>query len=194
MALPDSGKLVDGTSFIFALDADWPASPTQGWSASVDAEIDFGSLADDGYEQSAKCDLTANRDLEYMVEMTVETDTDATAGGTIDVYAGYSDSVTAGTGNPAGLSGTEAAYAGGSGGTAATGVMLLEFVGSLVLQNTNDADAQPQVGVIGVITPKKRYMMIVIHNQSGVALGSGGTGLADECAIRLTGMTSQIQD
>ncbi len=194
MALPDSVKLVDGTSYIFALDADWPASPTQGWSATVDAEIDMGSLADDGYEQSAKCDLTANRDVEYKVEVSVETDSDATAGGTIEVYAGFSDSGTAATGNPAGLSGAEEAYAGGAGGTAATGVKLLQLVGVLVLQATNDADAVPQVGYIGKIRPHARYMMIVVHNNSGAVLGSGGTGLADECAVRVTGITTQVQD
>jgi hypothetical protein len=194
MALPDSAKYVDGTSFIFAFDTDWPASPTQGWSATVDAEIDLGSLADDGYRESVKCDLTANYDVEYKVEVSVETDTDATSGGTIDVYAGFSDSATAGTGNPAGLAGVDQAYAGGAGGTAATGVKLLEFVGSLVLQATQDTDAVPQVGVIGMIRPSARYMMIVVHNQSGATLGSGGTGLADELAVRVTGQTLQLQD
>jgi len=194
MALPDSAKQVTGTSYIFAFDTDWPASPTQGWSATVDAEIDMGGLTDTNARQSAKCDLTANRDLEYLVEMSIETDTDATSGATVDVYAGYSDSATAGTGNPAMLSGTDAAYSGGSAGTLAEGIKLLEYVGSLVLQAANDADAEPQVGVIGRISPSKRYMMIVVVNNSGATLGSGGTGLADELAVRVTGITTQIQD
>lgn len=194
MALPDSAKYVDGTSFIFAFDTDWPASPTQGWSATVDAEIDMGGLANGAYRQSAKCDLTLNRDVEYKVEVSTETDDDATAGGTIDVYVGYSDSATAGTGNPAMLSGTDSLYTGGTGGTAATGIKLLEVVGSLVLQATNDADAAPQVGVIGMIRPTGRYMMLVVGNNSGQSLGSGGTGLADELAIRVTGQNLQLQD
>ncbi len=193
MALPDSAKYIDGTSFVFAFDTDWPASPTQGWSATVDAEIDLGSLADGSYRQSAKCDLTANRDVEYKVEVSIETDTDATAGGTIVVWAGYSDSATAGTGNPAGLSGTDSAYTGLSGGTAAQSVQALEYVGSLVLDAIQDTDA-PQVGVIGVIRPKKRYMMLVVKNASGATLGGDGTGLADECAIRVTGQQLQLQD
>jgi len=37
-------------------------------------------------------------------------------------------------------------------------------------------------------------MMIVVVNNSGDTLGSGGTGLADELAVRVTGITHQIQD
>ncbi len=194
MALPDSGKLVDGTSFIFAFDTDWPASPTQGWSATVDAEIDLGSLANAGARQSVKANLTVNRDVEYKVEVSVETDTDATAGGTIDIYVGFSDSATAGTGNPAALSGADAGYTGGTGGTLADALKLLEFVGSLSLQATNDGDSSPQVGVVGRISPHAQYMMIVVVNNSGAVLGSGGTGVADELAVRVTGITHQIQD
>ena len=193
MALPDSVKLVDGTNFVFAFDTDWSGG-TVGWTATPDAEIDMGSLADGSMRQSVKADLTANRDPEYMVEVSVETDTDATDGGTVDVYVGYSDSATAGTGNPAALSGTDAAYAGGTGGTDDGGVRLLEHAGSLVLQATNDADAQPQIGAIGVIAPKKRYMMIVVANNSGAILGSAGAGTADELAVRVTGINVQTQD
>lgn len=193
MALPDTGKWVDGTSFIFAFDTDWPASPTPGWSATVDAEIDLGSLVDDGYRESAKCDLTVNRAMQYKVEASIECDTDATAGSTVDIYAGFSDSATAGTGNPGGLAGADQTYAGGTGGTAATGVDLLEFVGSLTLQATQDTDI-PQVGLVGTIQATGRYMMIVVHNDSGATLGSGGTGLADELAVRVTEQNLQTQD
>lgn len=194
MALPDSVKLVDGVSFIFAFDTDWPGSPTQGWSATVDAEINLGSLANAGAQQSAKADLTVNRDVEYKIEVSVETDTDATIGGTIDVYVGWSDSATAGTGNPAALSGTDSGYTGGTGGALVDALKLLEFVGSLSLQGTEDADGVPQVGQIGIISPKARYLMIVVVNNSGAILGSGGTGVADELAVRVTGLTLQVQD
>ena len=194
MALPDSVKTIDGTSFIFAFDTDWPASPTQGWSATVDAEIDMGSLADDTARQSVKCDLTANRDIEYKVELSVETDTDPTGTPSIAVYAGFSDSATAATGNPAQLTGADADYSGGTAGTLDEGLLQLEYIGSLQLQVKNDADSEPQVGVIGRIRPHGRYMMIVVHNKSGVALGSGASGTADECAVRVTGITHQIQD
>ena len=192
MALPDSIKRVDGTSFIFAYDTEWPASPTTGWSATVDAEIDMGGLADAGARQSVKADLTANRDTEYLVELSVECDVDPDAGSTIDIYAGFSDSATAGTGNPAMLSGTDSDYSGGAAGTLAEGLKQLTWIGSLVLQVKNDADAEPQVGVVGYVKPTGRYMMIVARNQSGQALGAAGG--ADECAGRVTGMTLQTQD
>lgn len=190
MALPDSAKYVDGTSFIFAFDTDWPASPTQGWSATVDAEIDMGGLANGAYRQSAKCDLTVNRDVEYKVEVSVETEADATAGGTIDVYYYTSDSATVGTGNMGGCSGADAAYTGGTGGTAATGIKLLEYAGPLVLQATAAADAEPQIGVVGMIRPAGRYLGIVVGNNSGTALAT----TADELAIRVTGQNLQLQD
>lgn len=194
MALPDSAKIVDGTSFIFAFDTDWPASPTHGWSATVDAEIDLGGLTNTSYRQSAKCDLTANRDPWYKVEISVEFDTDSTAGNTVDVYAAYSDSATAGTGNPAGLSGTDAAYTGYGGGAVGNAIKQLEYIGSLSLIASQDTDNAPQVGVIGTIVPKGRYMMIVVYNGGGATLGSGGAGTADELAVRVTGQNYQAQD
>lgn len=194
MALPDSEKLVDGTSFIFAFDTDWPASPTQGWSATVDAEIDLGGLTNGSGRQSVKVDLTDNRDVEYKVEVSMETDADATEGQTVDVHVGFSDSATAGTGNPGGLVGTDSAYTGGSGGSLAGGLKLLEFAGSLIMQATNDTDGVPQVGMIRIIKAHARYMAIVVVNNSGATLGSGGTGLADELAVRVTGITRQLQE
>jgi|DEB0MinimDraft_6_1074348.scaffolds.fasta_scaffold64931_1 hypothetical protein len=193
MALPDSVKQVTGTSYIFAYDTDW-AGGSNNWSDTVDAEINLTNLSNAAARQSAKLDLTANRDLEYLVEAHIETDADATDGGTIDVYAGYSGSATNVNDNPAELQGQDLAYSGGTNGVLAGGLRQLEYIGSLVLQTLNDTDAEPQVGVIGRISPSKRYMMIVVVNNSGVALGSGGTGLADELAIRVTGITTQIQD
>jgi len=192
MALPDTIKQVDGTSFIFAYDTEWPAAPTPGWSAVVNAEIDMGGLAAAAARQSAKCDLTANRDLEYKVELSVEVDVDPVAAGRIDIYAGYSDSATAAVGNPAMLNGTDSAYVGGAAGTLAEGLLQLEHVGSLVLQVKNDADNEPQVGVVGIIRPLARYMMIVVVNSCSQALGADG--VADECAVRVTGLTIQNQD
>ena len=119
----------------------------------------------------------------------------ATEGGTIDFYVGWSDDTAAGTGNPAMLTGTDAGYSGGAGGTLAGGLKLLKNpIGSLVLQATNDADAAPQVGLVATITPKKRYMILVVVNNSGATLGSGGTGLADELAVRVRGRHFQAQD
>lgn len=194
MALPDSLKIVQGTSYIFAFDTDWPASPTQGWSATVDAEIDLGGLTNTSYRQSVKLDLGVNRYPLYFAEISVEFDTDSTAGNTVDVYAGYSHSATAGTGNPIGMTGTDADYSGYGGGTAANAVKQIQHIGSLPLIASNDADNAPQVGKLGYFIPSKRYMMLLVYNGGGATMGSGGTGLADELAIRITGLDYQIQD
>ena len=192
MALPDSAKYIDGTAFVFAYATDW-AGGTVGWSSTVDGEVNLNSLADGSYRETAKVDLTANRDVEYKVEVSWETDTDATAGSTVDVYVGYSDSATAGTGNPAGLTGADGAYTGGTGGTAATGITGLEWAGSFICQATQDTDG-PQVQHVGTIRPRGRYAMLVIGNNSGATAGSGGAGTADECAVRLVGQHLQLQD
>jgi hypothetical protein len=189
MALPDSFKYIDGSSFIFAFDTEWPASPTLGWSATVDAEIDLGGLAAAGFRQSAKCDLTANRDPIYEMMMTVEMETDPAAGEVIRVYAGFSDSATAGTGNPGNLVGTDSAYAGYTGGTAANGVKNLYPVGFLQLDALNDLD-DVQVGHVGYFVAPRRYMAIVVENASGAAIHA----TADETAIQVRGITRQIQD
>ena len=195
MALPDSVKYVQGTSYIFAFDTDWPASPTQGWSATVDAEIDLGGKTNGTYQQSVKLDLGVNRYPLYFAEISVEFDSDSTAGGTVNVHHGYSHSATAGTGNPIGLTGTDAAYTGYGGGVLANCVNQLPLLGKpFSLIASNDADAAPQVGELGFFVPRKRYMMILVGNLGGATLGSGGTGLADELAIRITGFDIQTQD
>lgn len=194
MALPDSAKYVQGTSYIFAFDTDWPASPTQGWSATVDAEIDLGGLTNTSARQSVKLDFGANRYPLYLMEASLEFDTDSTAGNTVDFYMGYSHSATAATGNPVGLTGADAAYSGYGGGTLANALAQLDFVGSFPLIASNDTDAAPQVGLVGYFTPAKRYGMLVVYNGGGATMGSGGTGLADELAVRVTGIDIQTQD
>ena len=191
MALPDSVKLVDGTSYIIAFDSEWPAAPTNGWSAVVDAELDLGALAAGAFRQSAKLDITANRDSEYKLEMLVEMETPPTAGETLNVYAGFSDNVTAASGNPGGLSGAEGSYAGLGGGSAAASVKQLDFVGSLVLDVVEDTDTTPHQAIVGILRPTARYCMFVVENAAASA-AIFATG--DATALRLTGMTVQIQD
>jgi len=189
MALPDGIKYVDGSSYIFAYDTEWPETPTLGWSDTVNAEIDLGGLASGAYRQSAKLDLGANRDELYELMMTIEMETDPTAGERISVHAGFSDSATAATGNPAGLSGANELYTGYGGGAVADCVQQLDFIGHLRLAVMNDEDS-PQVGVVGYFTAPRRYMMIVVGNGSSVAVHA----TADETALQVRGLTKQVQD
>ena len=75
-------------------------------------QIDLTSLAASAYRQGAKADLGANPAAEYDVEVALEFVTAPTAGGLVYIYFGFSGNATAGTLNPAGLSGADAAYVG----------------------------------------------------------------------------------
>ncbi len=194
MALPDSVKYVQGTSYIFAFDTDWPASPTQGWSATVDAEIDMGGLTNTSYRQSVKLNLGTSRFPLYFAEISTEFDTDSTDGATVDVFAGYSHSITAGTGNPIGLTGADAAYSGYGGGSIASALKQIDTIGIFSLIESADSDAAPQVGELGFFVPKKQFLMLLVGNNGGATMGSGGTGLADELAIRITGFDIRVED
>jgi hypothetical protein len=188
MALPDSLLVVEATSIVFADATDWPAGGSYSWGDD-DHQLDLTSLAADGYRQTAKGDLGANRYYSYAVDLAVEMAADPTADEVWTVWVGYSKSGTVGTDNPGGLSGSDAAYSGYSGGTAANGIKNLRRVGQLVLDTINDLDA-PQIQEVGLIFPTARYLMFVLHNGSSVAHHSD----AVQAALRLRPQGLQIQD
>ena len=190
MALPDSAKLVRGTTLVFSNSGEYSPSGA-GQPTGTDADIDLQSLGTTpDYRQSVKLDLgSANLDMEYEMMAYIEWFTAPTAGGTVDFYLGWSDNGTAANNNPAGLSGTDAAYYGyGAAAADATeAVKQLEYVGSLVAT----ADIAVQVGSIGMFTPKSQYVMLVVANNTSVALAVTD---AIETAVTITPITVQIQD
>lgn len=190
MALPDSAKLVRGTTLVFSNSGEY--SPTGGGQPTgTDADIDLGALATGGVaRQSVKMDLgSVNLDVQYEMMAYIEWHSAPTAGGTVDFYLGWSDSSTAANNNPANLSGTDAAFQGYGADTASGTEALnqLDYIGSLVAT----ADADVQVASIGVVAPKARYCMLVVVNNSSVNLANTD---AIETAVTLTPITLQIQD
>lgn len=171
MALPDSAKFVLGTVKVFSNSGEY--SPTDaGQPTGTDADIDLGALGTAGAaRQSVKLDLGAvNLDVEYWMKAYIEFHSAPTAGGTVDFYLGFSNDATAGEDNPANLSGTDAVFQGYGADTASGTEALpqLLYVGSLVVT----ADADIQVGDIGVFVPQARYCMLVVVNNSSVAVAN----------------------
>ena len=188
MALPDTLKLVRGTTLVFSNSGEY--SPTQNQPTGTDADIDLGNLASGGSaRQSAKMDFTANVDMLYALVAYIEFFSAPTAGGTVDFYVGFSDSATAGNNNPANLSGTDAVFQGYGADTASgtEALQQLEFVGSLEVT----ADADLQVGHVGSFYPKDRYGILVVVNNTSVSLAATD---AIETCVAVIPLQHQIHD
>jgi hypothetical protein len=138
-------------------------------SKEADYEIQLANLADDAARQSAKADLGENRALEYAVRAAFEFAATPTAGETVELYWAPSHSATAGNGNPANVTGADAAYAGYSANLDAS-LKQLEFIGPFVA--TAQATATVQVGEVAVFAPGERYGSLIVVNRSGAAFHS----------------------
>jgi hypothetical protein len=150
-------------------------SPTAGndlrHASATDTEVqlDLTSVADTGARQSAKVDLGAERGQAYHVRCAFEMAATPTAGEVIELYWAPSQHATAATGNPANVSGSDAAYTGYS-SNLADSVKQLQFIGAFVC--TVQATATVQVGEVGQFEPPERYGSLVVKNESGAAFHS----------------------
>lgn len=192
MALPDSAKYTVGTAIILADTTDHAPAANYNLGTRTD-QIDCTDLAAGAARQSTKFDFTANMDVEYVLASCVEWETtpEIAAGETLDFYMGYSHSVTAAVGNPANLSGSDAAYTGITGGTLAASLKQLVFLGSQVMDNVINTD-MPQVDTaVATFTPRSRYGILVVYNAAAsAALHSDMV----ETSFRLQPLTLQLQD
>lgn len=191
MALPDTIKIVRGTTKVFSNSGEYVPTVIAGAPTGTDADLDLGALATGGVAwQSVKMDLgSANLDVLYEMRAYIEWHSAPTAGGTVDFYAGYSNSGTAATNNPGGLSGADAVYQGYGADTASgtEALPLLQYIGSLVAT----ADATVQVSMVGTFMPLDRYMMLVVVNNSSVNIANTD---AIETCVAITPLQHQIQD
>lgn len=145
-------------------------SPTAANSLEVgtptDVQLDLTTITNGSFRQSAKVDLGENRAALYAVRAALEFATAPTAGNRVNLYWAPSGSATAGTANPAGASGSDAAYAGYSSNAAAS-ILQAQFIGSFVC--TAQATTTVQVGECGVFSPTERYGSLIVENASGVS-------------------------
>ena len=190
MALPDSFKVVRGTTFVFSNSGEYVPTVIAGAPTGTDADIDLGALGTAGVaRQSIKLDIGSVNLDDVEIAAYIEWHSAPAAGGAVDIYLGWSDNATAGSKNPGNLSGTDAVYQGYGADTASGTEALkqLTFVGSLIAT----ADATVQYQIVGVVPQKARYVCLVVVNNSSVNLANTD---AIETCVTLTQLTRQVQD
>lgn len=156
----------EGTSIVWAdIGGDFGGSPKAGTK-----QITLATLAAGAARQGVKADMAsiatshiANR---FAVTLRVEFDVAPADGKAVDLYWAASPSSVAGTANPGGTTGTDAAYTGTPGSTIAESVLQLQFIGSLPC--TNDA-ATNVLQKTFITSLPLRYGMPVLVNSADQA-------------------------
>lgn len=192
MALPDYGALSVGTAIILADTTDHSPSTNYNLGTRTD-QIDMTDLAAGAARQSAKIDFGATWDMEMVLGAVIEWETtpEVAAGETLDYYIGYSHSATAAVGNPANLTGSDAAYTGMTGGSVSASLRQLTYLGSQVMDNVINTD-QPQVDTnIATFVPRDRYACIVVYNNAASA--ALHSDMVESC-IRITPIRTSVVD
>jgi len=122
------------------------------------------NLANGGIREGVKSAtlVDGTKGFPEVLEVTVETKLgSAAADGTqLNIHLGWSSSATAGTDNPGGLTGADAAVAD------ADQLPQIDFIGSLVCSSSLGTGVQRQVLWC---VPKKEYVVPVLQNASGVS-------------------------
>lgn len=183
MAANDTKIKYGATQLLFADHAtDFGSAPATAANSLIigtptDVQIDLTGVAASGGARSSEktADLGDPRDVQYLVEACLEFESAPTDGGSVAFYWANSPSGTAGTGNPAGLDGTDAAF------TDTTGNLgQMQYIGSLSVRNN-----VINIGIVGFLTPWHRYGMLVVVNNASTALRSTATAM-DETHITMT--------
>jgi hypothetical protein len=144
----------------------------QTWASSGGSQvITCTSLAAAAARQGAKSstfnDGTLGNPIEYRIKLIMQFTSAPTASGTVDVYFGQSSSATAGTDNPGGLSGSDAAV---TGAVATDTSPQMDPAGSLVASNGIGTGVQQQSEF--VIPRKGLYLCPLIVNNASQAFDS----------------------
>lgn len=135
----------------------------------LDVQLDTTSLADAAARMSAKFNFGTNRAPLYGIRAAVEMAATPTTGELIELYMGYSQSATAATANPAGLTGSDAAYSGYSSNLAAS-VLQLHLIGTVKV--TVQTTGTIQQAYVGIFAPRAQYGILVVKNESAAAFHS----------------------
>ena len=128
--------------------------------------------------------MGANWAQRWRLECDFELAATPTAGNAINLFGGWHSATGAGDGN---TSGTDAAYTGYSNNIDAS-TKHLEFLGAHIC--TAQATATVQKSLVGVISPKGRYLNLVVDNRSGAAFHSTDTNQV----ITFTPLEESIED
>lgn len=141
---------------------------------SGDADLSMSALASGSAQQSTKLNLAAAHaagtwEGTWVIRPIIDFSATQTAGNSINIYAGYSDSSGATTNNPANLSGSAASYTGYTGGSLATG---LYHLGNPIAIMPVTGQAVKQTGPDFFFQPLNQYLMLVADNESGTAFAT----------------------
>lgn len=187
MALPDSMKIVTGTAIVLAHTTYSPTAANN--LGSRTDQLNLTSIAAGAARQSIKFDFGANRAPLWVLAAGIEMATAADAGEAVDFYIGFSSNATAGTANPGGLSGADAAYTGYN-ANLADSLKDLTPLSALIL--TTDATTVVLIDTeITTFRATERYgSLVVVNNTASDAFVAD----AVEMAIRLTPLEYQVQD
>lgn len=151
-------------------------------SDPTEVDIDLTGLVVNGSRESDKFDWTTPWGRFWSFDACLEFETAPADGGAVHFYLGQSPITTAATGNPGGLTGTDADFTETSGNLGQ-----LRRVGTLVVRNN-----VINIGHIGIIRPAWQYGILLINNQASTALRSTATAM-DETHIVATEMVDEIQ-
>lgn len=188
--MPNEILVKDGTQLLFADHAtDFGAAPATAGNSLIistptDVQIDLtGLAASGGGRHSAKSgDLGSTRADRYSVMACLEFETAPADGDLVYFYWAPSPSSTAATGNPGGVSGSDAAY------TETDGTLAeLQPIGALTCRNNVIC-----IGYVGEFSPIHRYGSLVVINEAGQALRSTATAM-DETHIVMTPIITEVQ-
>jgi hypothetical protein len=151
-------------------------------------QIDLTSVAAGAARQGAKADLGATRAAVYAVTVAIEMAVAPTSGAIASIWWAASPSATAGTANPGGCSGADAAYNGTAGDSIADSILQLTLIGSLVM--TSDATTVVQFQTF-MFSPEHRYGSPVVYNEEAT---QAFVADADEMGIAFTPIIDEVQD
>jgi len=152
----------------------------------TDCQIILAALADGAARQSAKVDLGTERAQMYKVRAAFEMAATPSSGEFIELYWAPSSNATAGNGNPALVTGADAAYAGYSANLAAS-VLQLDLIGVFIC--TVQVTGVVQVAEVGIFVPTERYGSLVVKNESGAAFHSDDV----ECHVVFDPIVPEVQ-
>jgi len=170
-----------GTPIVWADTTDYAGS-----GGTRTAQIDLTSLANGAARQGAKVDLGDPRPRQYAFTARYEMDVAVADNKFVYLYWAPSLSVTAGTANPAAISGSDAAYTGTAGSTLVESLDQLMLIG--VMKLTNDADTIIQQET-WMFSPPTQYGSPAVYNASGQAM----EGDAVEMSITATPQDDEAQ-
>ncbi len=162
-----------------------PATAANSLIIGTPTEVDIdltGVAASGGARESDKLDLTTPWASEWSVDACLEHETAPADGGVALFYWAASPIVTAATGNPGGLTGTDADF------TDTAGILgQFQWIGSLLLRNN-----VINIGHVGRFFPQFQFGILAYVNQGSTAMRSTATAM-DETHIVMTEVIREIQ-